>query len=61
MWALGCRKFKFSFIDGPERVGMASGATIHTANGLKVRVERRQPDIDRPSSNVSAERVEAKA
>lgn len=26
---------------GPEAVGMASGATIHTANGLRVRVKAR--------------------
>ena len=37
-----CRKYSFSFVGGPEAVGMASGATIHTANGLKVRVKARQ-------------------
>lgn len=36
------RKYTFSFVNGPEAVGMASGATIHTANGLKVRVQSRQ-------------------
>lgn len=28
---------------GPEAVGMATGATIHTANGLRVKVQARKP------------------
>ena len=41
-----CRKFTFEFVGGPEDVGMATGATIHTANGLNVRVAKRQPVVD---------------
>lgn len=37
----GRRRFTFRLEGGPERVGMATGATIHTANGLHVRVTRR--------------------
>ena len=44
---LGCfvlfRRFDFRFAGSAKDVGMATGATIHTANGLKVRVSRRQP------------------
>ena len=39
-----CRRFSFEFVAGPESVGMATGATIHTANGLKVKVRRRVVD-----------------
>ena len=39
---LCCRKFEFQFVGSAADVGMASGATIHTANGLKVRVARRK-------------------
>jgi cytochrome P450 family 97 subfamily B polypeptide 3 len=35
------RRFRFRLPNGPESVGMATGATIHTANGLVVKVERR--------------------
>ena len=37
-----CRRYTFRFAKGPESVGMATGATIHTANGLKVTVAQRQ-------------------
>ena len=37
-----CRRYEFNFAKGPDAVGMASGATIHTANGLRMRVTRRQ-------------------
>ena len=37
-----CRRYRFSFATGPESVGMATGATIHTAHGLKVKVAQRQ-------------------
>ena len=37
-----CRRFEFSFATTPQSVGMATGATIHTANGLKVKIARRQ-------------------
>ena len=45
--ACACRKFTFTFVGGPEDVGMATGATIHTANGLKVKVAKRQSAADR--------------
>ncbi len=35
------RRYSFRFESGPESVGMATGATIHTANGLKARLIRR--------------------
>ncbi|CAG9464570.1 unnamed protein product [Pedinophyceae sp. YPF-701] len=35
------RRFKFRLATTPEEVGMATGATIHTGNGLKMMVERR--------------------
>lgn len=35
------RKFKFSLAVSPEEIGMATGATIHTANGMKCIVEER--------------------
>ncbi|KAL4440213.1 hypothetical protein ABPG75_003214 [Micractinium tetrahymenae] len=34
------RRFRFRLVD-PQGVGMATGATIHTANGMKCTVERR--------------------
>jgi hypothetical protein len=40
---VGCRRFEFAFSGSPQDVGMASGATIHTANGLKCKVTRRKP------------------
>ena len=39
---VACRRFEFSFATTPASVGMATGATIHTANGLRVKVARRQ-------------------
>ena len=35
----------FQFEKSADDVGMASGATIHTANGLKVRVARRETAV----------------
>lgn len=35
------RRFEFHLATSPEEVGMATGATIHTANGLKCRVQPR--------------------
>lgn len=37
-----CRRFEFSFATTAASVGMATGATIHTANGLKVKIVRRE-------------------
>ncbi|KAK9809041.1 hypothetical protein WJX72_008327 [[Myrmecia] bisecta] len=36
------RRFTFRFATNPASVGMATGATIHTANGLRVNVGRRE-------------------
>ena len=36
------RRYDFSFAQSAESVGMATGATIHTANGLWMEVRRRQ-------------------
>jgi len=36
------RRFEFSLPDGPGAVGMATGATIHTANGMAMTVTRRE-------------------
>ena len=36
------RRYHFSFAKGPDAVGMATGATIHTANGMRMRMTRRQ-------------------
>lgn len=41
--AMVLRRFKLRFAKSPEEVGMATGATIHTANGLDVIVTRRNP------------------
>lgn len=35
------RRFNFELATTPEEVGMTTGATIHTKNGLKVAVTRR--------------------
>ena len=41
-FAMLLRRFRFSFAEGgPEAVGMATGATIHTANGMMMRVAER--------------------
>jgi len=39
--AMLLQRFTFSFEGSPKEVGMATGATIHTANGLRCRVNRR--------------------
>lgn len=36
------QRFDFAFEGSPQDVGMVTGATIHTANGLRMRVTRRQ-------------------
>jgi hypothetical protein len=40
--AMLLRRFSFELAVPAERVGMATGATIHTANGMQMRVRRRQ-------------------
>ncbi|KAL0042649.1 hypothetical protein WJX79_006457 [Trebouxia sp. C0005] len=49
--AMLLRRYSFSFATGPESVGMATGATIHTAHGLKVKVAQRQQSqsVSKPS------------
>ena len=39
--AMLLRRFSFSLAATPEEIGMATGATIHTANGMLMRVARR--------------------
>jgi len=41
-------KFEFSFIGSPDDVGMQTGATIHTMNGLNMVVKKATgiPEVD---------------
>jgi cytochrome P450 len=41
-FAMLLRRFTFRLAATPEEIGMATGATIHTANGMMARVTRRQ-------------------
>lgn len=45
-FALLIRRFDFDFVEGPESVGLRTGATIHTENGLWM-VPRRRPGVPR--------------
>ncbi|KAK9834172.1 hypothetical protein WJX81_005149 [Elliptochloris bilobata] len=49
------RRYTFRLEGGPERVGMATGATIHTANGLRVRVAARAAPAGQPAVPAAAE------
>ena len=49
------RRFEFEL--AMEKVGMATGATIHTADGLKCRVRRRSRDVERPAAAAVASSV----
>lgn len=40
--AMLLRRFTFRLAATPEEIGMATGATIHTANGMTVKVARRR-------------------
>lgn len=40
------RRFTFELATTPEQVGMATGATIHTANGLKCSVQPRKMGVE---------------
>ena len=40
--AMILRRFEFEFVNSPEDVGMRTGATIHTRNGLYMKVKRRE-------------------
>ena len=55
------RRFTFRLEGGPERVGMATGATIHTANGLRVRVTARAAPAQRPAVPAAGQAAEAPA
>ncbi|EFJ43549.1 hypothetical protein VOLCADRAFT_65884 [Volvox carteri f. nagariensis] len=52
------RRFSFALEGPPEKVGMATGATIHTANGLMVRVSRRTPPPPPPAPAAGSPREE---
>ena len=41
-FAMLLRRFEFKLAATPKEIGMATGATIHTANGMMVRVARRK-------------------
>lgn len=48
------RRFDFELAGTPEEVGMATGATIHTRNGLRTRVSLRQlPAVGQPVKEAS--------
>ena len=55
-FAMLLRRFTFRLAATPEEIGMATGATIHTANGMMARVTRRQ--IPASSSSSSSSRQE---
>ncbi|CAI5463951.1 unnamed protein product [Closterium sp. Yama58-4] len=46
--AMVARRFDFSLAPGAEEVGMTTGATIHTTNGLLMAVSRRTPPPAQP-------------
>jgi len=50
-FAMLLRRFTFRLAATPEEIGMATGATIHTANGMMARVTRRQIPADSSSSS----------
>ncbi len=47
-FAMLLRRFTFRLAGTPESVGMATGATIHTANGLQMRVTARTQGASTP-------------
>ena len=51
-----CRRYEFDYVEGPDAVGMATGATIHTANGLWMNIVRRK--IPAQSSSTSSQAAE---
>jgi hypothetical protein len=44
-------KFDFTLVGRPEDVGMKTGATIHTMNGLNMVVSRRSANDPIPKTN----------
>ena len=44
-------EFDFSLVGSPEDVGMKTGATIHTMNGLNMIVSRRSDENPIPDTN----------
>lgn len=53
------RRFTFRLNGSPEDVGMATGATIHTANGLVMRVTPRAASGEAPVSPAAAQAAAA--
>jgi len=49
-FAMLVKNFDFEFEGSPDDVGMQTGATIHTMNGLKMRPTRVNPDDPLPST-----------
>lgn len=45
------KSYDFAFVGSPEDVGMKTGATIHTMNGLNMYVTKVDPDAPPPSSD----------
>ena len=45
------KNYDFAFEGSPDDVGMKTGATIHTMNGLNMRATRVDPDAPLPSSD----------
>ena len=55
--AMLLRRYDFSLAVPKEKVGMATGATIHTANGMPCTVKARTPEAAAPEA--AAESVAA--
>ena len=55
--AMLLRTFDFQLAATPEEIGMATGATIHTANGMKCFVQLRQT----PSAKAAEKQAAAAA
>ena len=52
--AMLLRRFDFDFVGSPEDVGMKTGATIHTRNGLMMRPRKRVAPASPPVVAVEA-------
>ena len=51
------QKFEFELAVSPDAVGMATGATIHTANGLSTRVRKRKEAAQTAEAGAAAKEV----
>lgn len=47
--AMLLKKVDFTMVGSPDDVGMVTGATIHTANGLKMTAALRDPSVSTPA------------